>query len=568
MMHSFRYWIRPLLLMLPLLLGIQRVTAQQTVVTYAGPYSSTTKYIKSAIVVEAGIAYVSLTADNLGQDPASTPASWTALGEAAPSGTQAAASAVGPQGPQGPAGSTGPQGPAGPAGAAGPEGPPVTFRGAWNASARYALGDAVSYTDGSSYISLIANNIGVMPGSPAAWGLLAGAANGSATVNAAIAQQTQAALPAQMNLFDASSAILSTAVQTSDGHAVPYGDKSTTNFIPVFGQPYLVSNAASNDMSTAFGYAFYGADKTTLVASGNSAPNVPIPVPDGAYWYRQYVPTDTVPNVVITWGKTLPAAYKAFGAIDSTTAANQINTAIAGARAAANANGAGQPLRIGVLGDSISAAFNQAWQNVVVARTGARLVYQDARSGRSFDSALECYGAPVAGGSVGTFDHTINNPAFGAVCSAPGDTGNADGNTLAQNLANVDLMILFLGTNDVGLVSQKQLGTINDAPGSGTFYAHMKWVVTQLLTAKPSMRLVMVTDQFNAQGSAADDKTIADAEVAYGQTMGIPVLNLFDNGGNNALTSAVYTRDGVHPSDWAFVHVLGPAIANFIMQWY
>lgn len=531
-----------------LLASARALPAQQTAVTFAGTFSESATYIKSAIVVENGISYISLVADNLGHDPAGNATYWSPLG-AASSGS----SATGVPGPPGPQGPVGPQGSAGPQGAAGPEGPPVTFRGAWSATTTYAPGDAVSFTDGSSYISLIANNKGASPASSPAWALLASAGVGSPTTAAALAQQAIAMLPAQMNLFDPSTALPATAIETSDGRAVPLGDKTSTNFIPVFGQSFLVSSASSNDMNAAFGYAFYAADKATMVSSGNAGAGVPIAVPAGAYWYRQYVPTSSVAGVMITWGKTLPSSYKSFGTIDTTTAANQISAAIANARPAANADGAGHPLRVGVLGDSISSLFGQAWQNVVIARTGAQLVYQDARAGRSFDSALECYGAPFAGEPLATFDQAIT--AYGAACSASmmssaGDTGNVDGNTLAQNLANVDLLIVFLGTNDEGMVGQKQLGTINDAPGSGTFYAHMKWVVTQLLQAKPGMRLVMVTNEFNSQASAADDQAIADAEVAYANSMGIPVLNLFANGGNNALTTAVYTRDGVHPSDW------------------
>ena len=78
---------------------------------------------------------------------------------------------VGPQGPQGPIGLTGATGSQGPAG---PQGPPISFQGAYDVSIPYVLGDAVSYTDGSSYISLQSNNIGNLPGSsPTFWAVLA-----------------------------------------------------------------------------------------------------------------------------------------------------------------------------------------------------------------------------------------------------------------------------------------------------------------------------------------------------------------------------------------------------------
>lgn len=73
-------------------------------------------------------------------------------------------------------GNTGPQGPQG------LQGNPVSFKGVWPTGSPYAVGDAVSYTDGNSYISLIANNT-VTPGSdPTKWAVLAQAGS-AATVS-------------------------------------------------------------------------------------------------------------------------------------------------------------------------------------------------------------------------------------------------------------------------------------------------------------------------------------------------------------------------------------------------
>jgi hypothetical protein len=70
------------------------------------------------------------------------------------------------------------------AGPAGPAGPPVTFRGVYNAATSYAVGDAVS-SGGSSYISLVASNVGNVPAtSPTQWAVLAsvGAAGSVAAI--------------------------------------------------------------------------------------------------------------------------------------------------------------------------------------------------------------------------------------------------------------------------------------------------------------------------------------------------------------------------------------------------
>jgi len=68
-------------------------------------------------------------------------------------------------------------GPAGPQGAAGPAGPTgsqgLNWRGSWSPYATYALNDAASY-NGSTYISLIANNTAYEPDTSfSAWSLVA-----------------------------------------------------------------------------------------------------------------------------------------------------------------------------------------------------------------------------------------------------------------------------------------------------------------------------------------------------------------------------------------------------------
>jgi hypothetical protein len=94
-------------------------------------------------------------------------------------GVQGAQGPGGPQGPSGPAGSqgqpgqAGAQGAQGVAGTQGPQGPPVTFQGTWLQTTPYNLGDAIFYS-GSSYISLVAGNLGNQPDqSQSQWALLA-----------------------------------------------------------------------------------------------------------------------------------------------------------------------------------------------------------------------------------------------------------------------------------------------------------------------------------------------------------------------------------------------------------
>ncbi len=89
-------------------------------------------------------------------------------GPAGPAGPQGA---TGPTGPNGATGATGPTGPAGPQGVAGPAG--LVWKSAWSSTTTYSVGQAVSY-QGSSYVSLVAGNVGHTPSSsPTDWAVLA-----------------------------------------------------------------------------------------------------------------------------------------------------------------------------------------------------------------------------------------------------------------------------------------------------------------------------------------------------------------------------------------------------------
>ena len=137
--------------------------------------------------------------------------------------------------------------------------------------------------------------------------------------------------------------------------------------------------------------------------------------------------------------------------------------------------------------------------------------------------------------------------------------------SFASSLANVDLLVIQLGTND-GVVPLGQLG---DATNAGTFYGNMRWVVETYLNAKPTLRIVLVTTQYNGfytPPSAA--QAYASASEAYGNSIGVPVINMYKLGGVNANTISVLTNnsDTVHPSALGFAKFYGPVIAQGLQQ--
>ncbi len=208
-----------------------------------------------------------------------------------------------------------------------------------------------------------------------------------------------------------------------------------------------------------------------------------------------------------------------------------------------------------VLGDSISsiAISRKEWQKVVVNRTGLVPTFNDAIPGRHLYEAFSCYGVTHPGDQLGTYSTAI-----------PGCTsdGGKDGATLAENLADSDLAIIDLGTND----GHEPIGQLGDAPTSGTSEGTLRWIVESLETANPKIRVVIVTPQFNSFASAATFRLLADAEAEYAGSAGIPVINMFRVGGVNPINLSIMTEDGVHPRVWAFDNFYGPVIAQYLMQ--
>jgi hypothetical protein len=141
--------------------------------TFRGAYSSTVNYALGDGVTYGGTGFVSLMDSNHGNTPDQSPAAWGlfATGTAGPQGPAGPAGAAGAAGVPGPAGPQGPQGAQGPTG---PQGPAVAnYLGNYSSGTNYGLHDAVSY-GGSTYVSLVAGNVGQTPDvSPTYWALLA-----------------------------------------------------------------------------------------------------------------------------------------------------------------------------------------------------------------------------------------------------------------------------------------------------------------------------------------------------------------------------------------------------------
>jgi hypothetical protein len=166
-------------------------------VNFQGAWNSSGVYATGAAVSftpSGGVSssYINLTGTNTTTSPDADTVNWALLAQAGATGAQGpqgATGAIGPTGPQGPTGgtgATGPQGPTGATGPTGPTGPPVSFQGAWNSGATYAIGAAVSFAPSggvsSSYINLTGKNTATAPDvDKTNWALLAQAGATGAT---------------------------------------------------------------------------------------------------------------------------------------------------------------------------------------------------------------------------------------------------------------------------------------------------------------------------------------------------------------------------------------------------
>lgn len=211
--------------------------------------------------------------------------------------------------------------------------------------------------------------------------------------------------------------------------------------------------------------------------------------------------------------------------------------------------------RFYVMGDSISSTdiSGKEWQKIVIERTGMTPTYTDAWPGRSLGGAFACYGTLSPSTPLRTY-------SIGSNCTAD---GGQQGATLAQNLAGSDILILNLGTNDEKL---QPVGQVGDDVTAGTTVGLLRWAVETIQAANPTIRIVIVTPQLNTFGTPALVKQLADAEEAYGESVGIPVINMFKLGGVNSINLFTLTKDGVHPTQWDFDNFYGPTIAQHLMQ--
>ncbi len=180
------------------------------------------------------------------------------------------------------------------------------------------------------------------------------------------------------------------------------------------------------------------------------------------------------------------------------------------------------------VGDSITYGVHttKKYYDLLDAEIGFSSIYADGVEGSGYSTA-------GSGGHTPIVDRTANIPT------------------------DCDLVVIFAGTNDFG--HGAPLGTITDNTDV-SFYGAMIKTITDIITAMPSVRLVLMTplhrtgttymseDDTNSQGLVLADYVEAEKKVA--ELYSIPVIDLWSISGlapRIPIIKSTYMSDGLHP---------------------
>ena len=364
------------------------------------------------------------------------------------------------------------------------------------------------------------------------------------------------------NLFDSTKITANTLLHTGVGNTCGTTETQSSSIgwftsaaFRVLPNVTYTMRLADNDTNPSYGLVW-------LDANGNcTGTSVGFPFtagqnftsPGTAFFARFSGQNGLLSTQMFTAGTTAPAAYYA---------APVLQTAASTEASVSPLNGLGWMN----WGDSISSIFSNKWQTVVTAQTGLNFIAQDARPGRTIGGIFECYGAQTLGGTLSTYNSTNTWPAssVSGTCASYGNFGLTNGNTLAQNLANVRLLTIALGTNDTG----DAIGSPGDAVSANSVWGNVSFAETTLHTANPQMRVVWITNEFNGTATSASS-LLATTLCTIVATFGDGCVNLYGMGGANAANASTTVRtDATHPSDYNFLNLYGPIVSSGLLRMF
>ena len=201
------------------------------------------------------------------------------------------------------------------------------------------------------------------------------------------------------------------------------------------------------------------------------------------------------------------------------------------------------------------------WQQYFASLTGQTWVFNDGCVGGGYYNMFHHY--PGISLTNLTAPYVADN-CYGQNGILPGTT-DPTGNTLAQNLVNVDTLYIWYGDNDIG---RKAVGSPGDAAAANTNYGDIDNALAILFTVKPTLHIVLIdTPQANSAsiGGYAGYVTQKTFEQTAGQQYGVPLIDAVSLFGLNPLTWATWQNSDSgqyeHPTNAGWAHYV-PILAR------
>ena len=130
------------------------------------------------------------------------------------------------------------------------------------------------------------------------------------------------------------------------------------------------------------------------------------------------------------------------------------------------------------------------------------------------------------------------------------------GTTLAEDLANVDILLLWNGDNDYGT---KALGSPGDTASANTNYGDLDNALSIIFTAKPTIRVMLIDHGYAGRTfGIAGYQAIRTWLQTGGQYYGTGVMDMLSISGMNPLTWSSWQNNDssqyLHPTNAGWAH--------------
>ena len=216
-------------------------------------------------------------------------------------------------------------------------------------------------------------------------------------------------------------------------------------------------------------------------------------------------------------------------------------------------------LRLGVWGHSLTVpGFEYTgvtgtsftyWQQYLCSLLGMTWTFNDGLAGRGYYNLFTNYpGISLSNMSAASTGSSSNGGVNGG--------STTSGTTLAEDLANVDVLLLWNGDNDYGT---KALGNPGDTASANTNYGDLDNALAIIFTAKPTIRVMLIDHGYAGRTfGIAGYQAIRTWLQTGGQYYGAGVMDMLSISGLNPLTWSSWQNNDsslyLHPTNAGWAH--------------